>query len=536
MFKPRRLPPEAFAGQHEPVFSTPESGPAHDYFAKGVDPFAELERLVEETRANLAGARMPHPDEAAYANDPFMRDLMASVDGSVAAALHEGVAMPTAPGQGQGQGQGQVSAAPVAPRWSYPAASSQPASADVHGGIPEWKNEAPRIADFAPHHLEPERGAAAPGLPDEARPEPAFAHVPYAEDTYLPDAHPQAAHSQNENVDWDDPFDAALLEAAYPETAPADQAYPAAVETDLPRHKSRSPLNAVMLLVGVLVAGGALASGYVFLTGGFIGAPKVVSGPLAGDLKETVRSDAPVNSNPNNQVFDTRQAAGTGNNVHIVPSGNNAALPQVASDPAAVSPDANGPRKVRTVVVRTDGTVIQASGGVPQTVQTNDGQTAIAGIAGQAPAPAQESAPPTPTPAPAPAPAADTAAAVAPSDMATALSVLPPARPVAARVASEAPKKVAAAEPARSAAAGSGPMAQLSSQPSEEEARRDFAKLQKKFPDLLGRRSLDIQHADVRGKTYYRVRVGPFADRGQVHEFCDRFRGAGGKDCIVAAN
>jgi cell division protein FtsN len=50
---------------------------------------------------------------------------------------------------------------------------------------------------------------------------------------------------------------------------------------------------------------------------------------------------------------------------------------------------------------------------------------------------------------------------------------------------------------------------------------------------VLGNMEPNIQEADLGAKgTYYRVRVGPWASRGEAVQVCERLRAAGG-DCIV---
>ncbi|WP_146035661.1 SPOR domain-containing protein, partial [Methylopila sp. Yamaguchi] len=94
--------------------------------------------------------------------------------------------------------------------------------------------------------------------------------------------------------------------------------------------------------------------------------------------------------------------------------------------------------------------------------------------------------------------------------------------------------QVPAAAPRPSASGGF--VVQVTSQRSEAEARAAYAALQRKFPGVLGQYGANIQSANVGDRgTYYRVRVGPFADGGQASTVCNNLRSAGG-DCVVSRN
>ena len=74
---------------------------------------------------------------------------------------------------------------------------------------------------------------------------------------------------------------------------------------------------------------------------------------------------------------------------------------------------------------------------------------------------------------------------------------------------------------------------QLSSQRSEEQARATFNGLKQLYPGLLGDKTPNIQRADLGDKgIYYRVRVGPMADRAGAIQFCEELKSSGGK-CFV---
>ena len=67
---------------------------------------------------------------------------------------------------------------------------------------------------------------------------------------------------------------------------------------------------------------------------------------------------------------------------------------------------------------------------------------------------------------------------------------------------------------------------QLAALPTEQAAKDEWARLQRKLPDLKGH-SPSITSADVNGKTWYRLRTGGFADPAAAKTFCDQARGKG---------
>ena len=80
--------------------------------------------------------------------------------------------------------------------------------------------------------------------------------------------------------------------------------------------------------------------------------------------------------------------------------------------------------------------------------------------------------------------------------------------------------------------AASGYVVQISSQTSLEAAEATFAGLQQRHASILGDLEADIQRADLDKGTFYRVRVGPWAERGEAIEVCEALKTAGA-DCYV---
>ena len=242
-----------------------------------------------------------------------------------------------------------------------------------------------------------------------------------------------------------------------------------------------------------------------------------------------------------------------------------------------------GPRKVRTVVVRPDGTIVSsdavpAPGDAPASVDatsapasavqaptaqvppvppipTNDDTAAIAGgksgqelpiTAGSgpaanpadtaanqpdAPAPAALAAQrqvPTPTPTPPPQPKAAPPKVVATGGDRGPIDLTPGT--TATQVASAAPGGQGAAAPL----AAGGMMVQISSQRTQDAAQATFRDLQARYSGVLGGYQANIQKADLGDRgTYYRVRVGPFA-AADAQSVCGALKNAGG-DCVLSA-
>jgi SPOR domain len=93
--------------------------------------------------------------------------------------------------------------------------------------------------------------------------------------------------------------------------------------------------------------------------------------------------------------------------------------------------------------------------------------------------------------------------------------------------------QVAAANPvAEPAPAGSYSM-QIASTPSPEAAKSTYAALSRKFGDVLGGRGVNVQKAEVAGKgTVYRVRI-PAGSKQEAAALCAQYKSAGG-NCFIS--
>ncbi|MFT4181543.1 MAG: SPOR domain-containing protein [Rhizobium sp.] len=241
----------------------------------------------------------------------------------------------------------------------------------------------------------------------------------------------------------------------------------------------------------------------------------------------------------------------------LLPNGNNA---DVASNDDAQVPSVS-PRKVRTMIVKPDGSLVArdepvvdntttaaSPASTPKTAAAkpvSNTQVAAADVRQDAqPAAADDdaaSAESTPirvvktTPLPSSRPAQQPAkAAAADSANATARPAAAPAqpKPQPQQVASASPAAAPAA-PAASASASGAYGVQIASLPSEAEAQRSQANMKAKFASVIGGHPLEIRKADIAGKgTYYRVRVVA-GSKDEAADLCQRFRAAGGT-CLIS--
>jgi hypothetical protein len=181
------------------------------------------------------------------------------------------------------------------------------------------------------------------------------------------------------------------------------------------------------------------------------------------------------------------------------------------------------PKRVRTMVVKPDGTL------VPREVP--------------APAPTAASAQDTMTVSSAPAAAMPDirgADPVTPSSAPVATSRPQPAARPAQQPQAAAPQQLAAADPApaqptaAAAAGGSSEWSmQIASQPTAEGAQSSYRDLLQRYGSVLNGRGVQIVKAEIEGKgTYYRVRI-PAATKNDAIALCGKYKAAGGS-CFVS--
>jgi hypothetical protein len=313
--------------------------------------------------------------------------------------------------------------------------------------------------------------------------------------------------------------------------------------------RNRSMFMVGSALLGAVALGGALAFAY-----------KQSGGAMNGGEPPLVQADSrPVKEAPdqpggkefphkNKLIYDRLENGDKPEAEHIVPRQEDVAMPAmpVATAPettqavdagvpppgavATVDDPEGGPRRVKTLVVRPDGSVMQP---------------AVPGIAAAGPAPAPapapqqvasvEAVPPALPPAAQPVPVVPAQAAVAPAPAAAdpqQVASIPPAKPKPVKAAA-----VAAEDPAPKAAAPKTPsqfVVQVGSKQNQTEALATFADMQQKYPTLLANYRPMVQKADLGAKgVWYRLRIGPIVDKTAASKLCTQLKSQGLNDCLV---
>lgn len=295
--------------------------------------------------------------------------------------------------------------------------------------------------------------------------------------------------------------------------------------------KSRSAFMVGSALLGAIALGGALAFAYKQSGGGLSAEPPLVTAdnrPVKELPDDPGGKEFP---HKNKLIYDRLTNGDEPESERLVPRQENVAVPAlpgtpqpvastdlggppttqaVGSDQMAVAsvddgtmPD-GGPRKVKTMVVRPDGSVMESEA-APQVPAMPGDQPQMLAAAAPAEAAPQEPAPLQAPPAPEPKPAA------------------------------AAPQQTAAVAP-QAPAAPSKYVVQVASKKNQTEALASFADMQQKYPSLLGNYKPIVQKADLGSKgVWYRLRIGPIADKSSASKLCTQLKQQGLPDCLVMA-
>ncbi|MFA7415289.1 MAG: SPOR domain-containing protein [Rhizobium sp.] len=205
------------------------------------------------------------------------------------------------------------------------------------------------------------------------------------------------------------------------------------------------------------------------------------------------------------------------------------------------------PRKVRTMIVRPDGTLVaqelpaeppaapEPAPVAPGAVETVAAKPALAAPTEPAPNEPAMTAPQT---------AMAAATTEAPTEVAKPVDTAKPAAsaPVPTTRPADQPVNVVntvtdqgniKAPGATVAVPPGGYVIQIASLPSEAEAQKSYKNLSAKYANVIGGRGVEILKADIAGKgTYYRVRI-PAGSKADAIALCESYRKAGGS-CLVA--
>jgi cell division septation protein DedD len=257
-----------------------------------------------------------------------------------------------------------------------------------------------------------------------------------------------------------------------------------------------------------------------------------VGDPSSSGERIVSREVAPIDPNRIPQGSPTQRIpAGT-----VTPAAPFAPVPSQAA-PAMSSPStppSTEPRRVRTVTVRADGTVVDQSRTAAPGTAARTGPSASPQVSnspmalqGSGPSAAQPPAalPPQRPGAQSDNPWANLAGQPAPAQQQAALPPSQPSTPA----------------PAPAIAVNTPPPAgsyvvQVAAQKTEADAQSSWQALQQKYGSVLGGQQATIRRVDLgeRG-VFYRAQVGPFSSRAQASEVCQSLKAAGG-ECVIQRN
>lgn len=239
------------------------------------------------------------------------------------------------------------------------------------------------------------------------------------------------------------------------------------------------------------------------------------------------------------------EAPGTGEQVEVaaIPSAKSEDRVEVAQDQlTAAEADmiAVAPKRVRTMVVRPDGTMVPREDPAPAAAQPASGPLVAAANPATAPvgsalAPAASADADRDPVTPPSAPVATARPTQAPAAARPAAPAQPPQQQQQQQVAAANPAPAAPAQPQAVApgTASSEWSMQIASQPTPEGAQATYRDLLQRYGSVLAGRGVQIVKADISGKgTFYRVRV-PSASREEAIALCGRYKSAGG-NCFVS--
>nr|WP_319485115.1 SPOR domain-containing protein [uncultured Cohaesibacter sp.] len=546
---------------------TPLETPSQDYREPSVS-----EPSYEPTRA-YADPRLPHAGERARPQAP------------VEPAPYAGGYEDSRPSQPEPYDyrRSQAETAPrsvregrVDPYASFNDPASSPATTAYGGHAPSTAGHAPdvnvagRSNDYANYGSGPSYRTTAQQTYDQD----------YAQDAggYEDPLGTEYGAAETEYGTYSDP----TIAQAAAESAPnyGDEEYTtletaAAMATPQPKRKSRKGLYAAAAAGLVIVVGGVLAWSFGQSGSGSTETPVIEAN--TDPVKETPEDPGgTVVPNQDQTVYDridgtesdegpTTMMPATETPIDVTANGQTPRVIALPGSESTVSQSSNSeetdsgavaPKRVRTVVVRPDGTFVTSDQpeatqeqpqvanvdqqmldatpseqAMSQTYNTNVNGSQATGVDGAAAQGVIDPNMPLPKSKPAELEQIQSQQASVPQPVAPAPQPVQPvsqAPLVLNPASSPAPQNTAV-----SSGAG-GYTVQVTSQRTPEQAQASYRNIQAQLSSVLGGYEPDIKEADLGARgTYYRVRVGSFADQAGAINFCNSIKAAGG-DCLVA--
>lgn len=281
--------------------------------------------------------------------------------------------------------------------------------------------------------------------------------------------------------------------------------------------------------------------------------PGVFDGDTIGSSKDGPSDDGVADGNASSDATASSASAAAASKgdiadiIKATPKGEDRLAPSQDATPKRADNEILSvtPRKVRTMIVRADGTMVPSEDPAPAgNASANASQAAVkTAEANAATSSDLPSAAPIPTQEPQAAPR--TAKAVETAKPAERAQINTPAKVAAApsRPADQPvdiagkPQKVASAEvapkPAPVAEASGNWSVQIASQPTAEAAQTSYQNMARRYAEILGGHAANIVKADVTGKgTYYRVRITANSKDDAI-ALCTKYKAAGG-NCFVS--
>lgn len=534
--------------------NTQRTSPGTDgrFSRRGEDPLAELARLIgqddpfadysaDQPAAARASQSQPRPgngggvasrDPRHAVHEHFKRDYTQQAEEAEAYDPPP----PQRPAAPRADGRGAA--------YSY----GSPPAERIDREAPQTSRTAPRSQAYQQEeYLEDSQYAPAQAEPADP--------YDYEDQRYADGADEQGQHAQYYEEGPYDQGQAAEYETEYAEDdyqqEYADEAY-----DDVPRRSRSRVMLIVMSLIAVAVLGVASLYGYRAVFGKHhTGTPPTIRSGDAPNKVVPSTAQASTDAVGQKQIYDR---VGGGNekvvsreeqpadlnatrpSEHVVnppamgprPGGsvsaftapaaeaNRAPVLNPPSSSSGINRAAGEPRRVHTVTVRSDGTIVPDS---RHTVSTRAVSAPLA-LNPNAHTEAREEAGREP-------PQAEPERAAAPVR-----NVVPvqnnnsPWSGVRQPAPSARPQQVTNYVPANSY------VVQVSSQKSEADAQASWQQLQSKYASVLGNQQVSFKRVDLGDRgTFYRAMVGPFSGRDQAYEMCQNLKAAGG-ECVVQRN